>query len=295
MHRLSDAFRDPVLEGCQSAAVFRLPARHEASYERNRANLPLGRTDWWAVSDHRLRRIDSVILLIDAFGQPGRVDVMAGRYVGYEDELRATASPVKARRALFVEGAFRELGHTAVSGLLAFSGLGTLEGTKYLTANRATSARRAPPTRQPSFSPEFAGRHGAVSPSGYVPDAEHGRVMSALARHLQEQRYEGLDNNPHDCSARPAGSADARCELFELKTGTSSQDIHTAIGQLLAYEHRLRVECGWGHARRVLVLPDGPAARARLPLLNTLGMHLMVYRRTRGRIAFERVSTLDAP
>ena len=119
--------------------------------------------------------------------------------------------------------------------------------------------------------------------------------MNALARHLLEQRYEGLDNNPHDCSARPSGMPDARRELFELKTGASPQDIHTAIGQLLAYEHRLRVECGWEHARRVLVLPDGPAARARLPLLDTLGMHLMVYRRTRGRIEFERTLTLEAP
>lgn len=109
----------------------------------------------------------------------------------------------------------------------------------------------------------------------------HGAIVAALHKALG-----GGDNlrksQAVDLAAIQSGSVD----LFEVKTSASTQDVYTAVGQLLIHSEGIKSRLGMP-VRRFLVVPQKPREDFIKPINKELGATIIIYREKGGSYVFD--------
>lgn len=95
------------------------------------------------------------------------------------------------------------------------------------------------------FNPEFSGKKQMPARQALEADCDHGVVVDRLVEELEAHGLVVGNDGPRDAFV-PDGDADMRW-LFEAKTGTDTQSIYTALGQLVFHARE--------GTRQVVVLP----------------------------------------
>lgn len=129
---------------------------------------------------------------------------------------------------------------------------------------------------------EFYGESTASPPAvSGIRIVKHGAIVAALHKAL------GGGNNLRksqavDLAAIRAGAVD----LFEVKTSSSTQDVYTAVGQLLIHGVGISSLLGMP-VRRFLVLPQTPRADFIKPIGKELGAKIILYCEKAGSYVFD--------
>ena len=120
-----------------------------------------------------------------------------------------------------------------------------------------------------SFSPEFEGNKSYVLGCHVESSCDHGPLVRALKESLDGLGLAACNDRQRDLfTRRTDGLMDL---LFEMKTGFSSTDLYTGVGQLMI--HGARQD---SPPRRILVLPRGLSKEHKTRLLS-LGVSVLEY------------------
>lgn len=211
----------------------------------------------------------SRVILIAGLEQPDMID----KLFAFAQEARDVATQIAAGGV--VESGSEEKGSSA-------TGSGKAQG-------KDTSADRDPMQGLSKYFDEFSGETN-VTPSDFIGTrvVEHGAIVAALAKAL------GSGNNLRKSQAIDlAAIRKDTIDLFEVKTSASTQNVYTAVGQLLIHgegiETRLKKR-----VRRFLVLPEMPRRDFLSPIATALEGAIIIYRSKRGAYTFTGLEE-DAP
>ena len=131
-----------------------------------------------------------------------------------------------------------------------------------------------------SFSPEFTGEKSVdVQRDHYVASGLHGVVVQALHDELSGHGVPTFNDRHRDLYV---GAANSMAACFEVKTGTSTTDCYTALGQLFLH--------GGDANHRVFVAPSGALRFAEKMIQH--GIKLLRYDVESGRVTFKDLKKL---
>ena len=109
----------------------------------------------------------------------------------------------------------------------------------------------------------------------------HGIVVNALARELKENGTAVGNDCNRDLFIYERKQIKT---LFEIKAGSSTQEIYTAVGQLLIYSIPIKSKVDL-----VMVIPD-PITKAVLTKLSKLGINVLYYSWNKDKPVFEHLN-----
>lgn len=211
----------------------------------------------------------SRVILIARLEQQDMID----KLFAFAQEARDVATRIAAGGV--VESGSEEKGSSA-------TGFDTMQG-------KDTSADRDLMQGLSKYFDEFSGETN-VTPSDFIGTrvVEHGAIVAALAKAL------GSGNNLRKSQAIDlAAICRDTIDLFEVKTSASTQNVYTAVGQLLIHgegiEARLKKR-----VRRFLVLPEMPRRDFLSPIATALEGAIIIYQSKRGAYTFTGLEE-DAP
>lgn len=276
MNSIQELFVNPNLQGVTRLAVFRCKREFE-SYDRNRKNLPLGRTDWWSLDENQ--DFGGVVILLDSMDNKF-IEVWVGRS-SQPNSGRLPQKNAAGKVALKVDEEFLCVGVILHRGVRSFVGQNIGNTVTYVERTGASHLPSPVPASSGHrrFNKEFSGDRNVVRPGSYTPNSLHGKAITALHDWLSAQAYTDLDNAGGGWDMHGFGH-DGTPHLFELKTGANTTNVYTAVGQLLLYELVA------GNSRKVMVLPHSPQATQWKSNLDQLEISLITFSQAADGFAF---------
>lgn len=132
-----------------------------------------------------------------------------------------------------------------------------------------------------NFRDEHAGTNSVKREAITTIKRTHGIVVNELARILEDDGHKIGNDRNRDLFIHDRGQIKT---LFEIKTSSSTQDLSTAVGQLLIYSIPIKTA-----VNLFLVLPEKLSNPVEKRLVK-LGLHLIYYHWTEDEPAFENLT-----
>jgi hypothetical protein len=158
----------------------------------------------------------------------------------------------------------------------------TIKAMKYGIVTGALAGEK--PSDEHEYNKEFAGKKRYLISGSIQASCNHGLIVEGLQKELEARGYKLANDRNRDLYV--VDSHNNITALFEVKTGISTGDIHTALGQLYMNSVSL-AKC----KTLVLVTPELPPAivRKRLSLLR---IKCLTYRLSGEDVSFPGLSDL---
>lgn len=137
-------------------------------------------------------------------------------------------------------------------------------------------------TKTHSWHEEFAGsKEYAIQKKKIYSEVDHGPVVNALRRELQELRHQVGNDKHRDLYIY---RNDRITALFEVKPALSLPDLYTAIGQLIVHSAALKPR-----PKLILVKPKGPTPEWMSAALSAVNIRTLEFEWHGGAPKFERL------